>query len=249
MYEGRYVYCIIPGGETRSYGGIGIGNRGDEVYTVNYRDLSAVVSATPVVEYEPCEENVLAHEGVVEELLKETTVLPLKFSTVFSSEEQLKAALWRLYPQLKSELSRLEGKVEVGVKAFWEPEFAMKEIQESNSEVARLQRRITETPGGLTATHRLRAELNMLVSRILNERAEEYSAEIFNAFKAHAENARLNKPVGHMVLNGAFLVGRDKVVGFSEVFRSVQGMYEGRGLKLTISGPWPPYNFVTLRYE
>src|SRR5918999_1782163 len=38
--EGKYVYCIIETKEPRSFGPIGIGGRGDEVYTV-HRDVLA----------------------------------------------------------------------------------------------------------------------------------------------------------------------------------------------------------------
>jgi len=36
--EGVYVYCIIESTEPQTFGGIGIGGRGDEIYTVHYRD-------------------------------------------------------------------------------------------------------------------------------------------------------------------------------------------------------------------
>src|SRR5919107_92212 len=42
--EGKYVYCIIETTEQRSFGPIGIGGRGDEVYTVHHDGLAAVVS-------------------------------------------------------------------------------------------------------------------------------------------------------------------------------------------------------------
>jgi len=41
---GVYVYCIIESEEPRTFGKIGIGGRSDEVFTVHYRDLAAVVS-------------------------------------------------------------------------------------------------------------------------------------------------------------------------------------------------------------
>ena len=40
--EGKYVYCIIESKEPRSFGPIGIGGRGDEVYTVHHDGLAAV---------------------------------------------------------------------------------------------------------------------------------------------------------------------------------------------------------------
>jgi len=62
--EGKYVYCIIETGEPRSFGPMGIGGRGDDVYTVNYRGLAAVVSNTSLMVYDPTRENVFAHEQV-----------------------------------------------------------------------------------------------------------------------------------------------------------------------------------------
>src|ERR1043165_1435179 len=51
--EGKYVYCIIESKEPRSFGPIGIGGRGDEVYTVHHDGLAAVVSRTAIQAYEP----------------------------------------------------------------------------------------------------------------------------------------------------------------------------------------------------
>ena len=41
--EGKYVYCIIETNEPRSFGPMGIGGRGDDVYTVHHKGLAAVV--------------------------------------------------------------------------------------------------------------------------------------------------------------------------------------------------------------
>ncbi|MDT5295306.1 MAG: hypothetical protein QOJ76_2186, partial [Acidobacteriota bacterium] len=64
--EGKYVYCIIESKEPRSFGPIGIGARGDEVYTIHHDGMAAVVSNTPIQVYDPTRENVFAHEQVNE---------------------------------------------------------------------------------------------------------------------------------------------------------------------------------------
>src|SRR5919206_5023686 len=64
--SGIYVYSIIECTEPRGFGRIGIGGRGDDVYTVHYKDLAAVVSRTPLVVYDPTRDNALAHEHVNE---------------------------------------------------------------------------------------------------------------------------------------------------------------------------------------
>src|SRR3954465_7840203 len=87
--EGKYVYCIIESEPTRAFGRIGIGGRQDEIYTIHHGDLAAVVSDTPVVVYDPTRENVLAHERVNEAVMREFTVIPMSFGTVFRTEEDV----------------------------------------------------------------------------------------------------------------------------------------------------------------
>src|SRR5436853_5086056 len=71
--EGKYVYCIIETAVPRSFGPMGIGGRGDDVYTVHHQGLAAVVSNTPIVVYDPTRENVFAHEQVNEAVMREFT--------------------------------------------------------------------------------------------------------------------------------------------------------------------------------
>ena len=82
---GKYVYCIIRSERQRDFGAIGIGG-GQKVETVAFKDLAAVVSDTPIVIYDPTRENVLAHEFVNETVMREHTVIPMSFGTVFRSE-------------------------------------------------------------------------------------------------------------------------------------------------------------------
>src|SRR5205085_8245244 len=85
---GKYVYCIIRSDRQHDFGSIGIGG-GQRVMTVAYRDLAAVVSDTPIVIYDPTRENVLAHEFVNETVMREFTVIPMSFGTVFRSEDDV----------------------------------------------------------------------------------------------------------------------------------------------------------------
>src|SRR5436190_11639877 len=87
--EPKYVYCIIETSDPCSFGRIGIGGRGDEVYTIHHDGLAAVVSDTLTVLFDPTRENVLTHEHVNETVIKEFTVIPMSFSTVFRTEEDV----------------------------------------------------------------------------------------------------------------------------------------------------------------
>src|SRR6185503_6568282 len=85
---GKYVYCIVRSDRQRDFGAIGIGG-GQRVFTVAFQDLAAVVSDTPIVIYDPTRDNVLAHEFVNETVMKEFTVIPMSFGTVFRSEDDV----------------------------------------------------------------------------------------------------------------------------------------------------------------
>src|SRR6267378_2379316 len=81
--RGKYVYCIIQTTEPRRFGHIGIGAEPAEVHTVNFKDIAAVVSDTPLEVYDATRENVLAHERVNETVMRDYTVIPMSFGTVF----------------------------------------------------------------------------------------------------------------------------------------------------------------------
>ncbi|HEY9503682.1 MAG TPA: GvpL/GvpF family gas vesicle protein, partial [Pyrinomonadaceae bacterium] len=118
--EGKYVYCIIETSEPRSFGSMGIGGRGDEVYLIRHRGLAAVVSNTPLVVYDPTRENVFAHEQVNETVMREFTVLPMAFGALFRTEDDIIELIRGTYDALRDVLAKMEGKVEFGLKVNWD---------------------------------------------------------------------------------------------------------------------------------
>ncbi|MCU1308131.1 MAG: Gas vesicle synthesis GvpLGvpF, partial [Acidobacteriaceae bacterium] len=68
--EGRYVYGIIQGNQQATFGKTGMGGAGESVYSVHHGDVAAVVSKTSVFIFDPTRENALAHEHVIETVMK-----------------------------------------------------------------------------------------------------------------------------------------------------------------------------------
>src|SRR5215213_5654865 len=56
-HEGKYVYCIIKTQRPLAFGRLGIGPDPSQTHTVNYRDIAAVVSNTPMVVQDPTRDN------------------------------------------------------------------------------------------------------------------------------------------------------------------------------------------------
>src|SRR3982074_3407103 len=119
MGEGKDVYCIIRLDRAREFGEIGIGG-GARVYTVTHNDLAAVVSDTPIVIYDPTRENVLAHEFVNETVMREFTLIPMSFGTVFRSEKDVLALLKSTYQAFTDVLEKMQDKIEFGLKILWD---------------------------------------------------------------------------------------------------------------------------------
>src|SRR5438270_11439365 len=118
--EGRYVYGIIAGREALTFGKMGLGGQGEMVYAVNHGDISAVVSRTSVFIFDPTRENALAHEHVIESVMKSHTIIPMSFGTVFRTDDDIKEVLRSIYPSLKDVLEQMSGKVEFGLKVTWD---------------------------------------------------------------------------------------------------------------------------------
>ena len=116
MKEGKYIYCIIGAGVTKTFGSQGIGGRGDELYTICFDNIAAVVSNSPIINYSVSRENMLAHEKAIEEVMKEYTVLPVRFATIAEDEEKVKKILEKEYDRFKGLLNKIEGKKELGLK-------------------------------------------------------------------------------------------------------------------------------------
>jgi hypothetical protein len=245
--EGKYVYCIIESREPRSFGPVGIGGRGDEVYTVHHEGLAAVVSNTPLQVYDPTRENVFAHEQVNETVMRDFTVLPMAFGVMFRTEEDIVELMRGTADALRDVLAKMEGKVEFGLKVNWDREQVIAEIERESEEIRNLKEQITSRAAG--STYFARMQLGRLVEQALSEKSEAYVREIYAGLREAAVASRANKPIGDkMIMNVAFLVERDREEEFDLKVKEIAARYE-RKLSFKYTGPWPPYNFVHIRLK
>lgn len=248
MDLGVYVYCIIESAQPRTFGRIGIGGHGDEVYTLPYNDLSAVVSHTPLIVYDPTRENALAHEHVNEVMIElGFTPVPMSFGTLFKTEQDTLEFLKLTYNALRDVLQKMKDKLEFGLSVNWKREEVLAELQRENEELRRLKDEIVNNR--LSSTYFARMQLGRLVEKALADRSESYVRAVYDHLAGAAIASRSNKPIGDkMIMNAAFLVERDKAKAFDEKVQEIAQQYEGK-LSFRYTGPWPPYNFVTIRLQ
>jgi hypothetical protein len=245
--RGKYVYCIIESDTPRSFGRIGIGGRSDDVYTIHYGGLAAVVSDTPVQPYDPTRENALAHEHVNDTVMQEFTVIPMSFGTVFVSEENVVEFLKDTADALRDVLVKMKDKIEFGLKVNWDPVLVRQVVEQEREDIRRLKEEIASNR--LASTYFARMQLGILVEAAMGEKSEGYVREIYDQLRDCAIASRHNKPIGEkMILNAAFLIEREKADAFDQKVQEIAKRYEGK-LRFNYTGPWPPYNFVNIRLK
>lgn len=113
--EAKYLYCIIPDNKEKSFGNIGINDK--EVYTIPYRKVAAIVSDSPMKDYETTEDNIRKHETILRQIMKEHTIVPAEFSTVIKNERILTHLLKKAYDPARECLKLVDNMAELGVKA------------------------------------------------------------------------------------------------------------------------------------
>ena len=245
--EGKYVYCIIKSETDRDFGPIGIGGESSRVYTVQHRDLAAVVSDTPIKIYDPTRENVLAHELVNETVMREYTVIPMSFGTIFRTKDDIVELLKSTYRAFDDVLEKMRDKIEFGLKVLWDRDRVVSMLEEDDEEIHRLKQEITSNEQ--SSTYFARMQLGRLVESGLEEAANSYVMDIHQSLKPYAIASRSNKPIGdRMILNAAYLVDRSAEQEFDEAVKSLSRKYE-EVLSFKYTGPWPPYNFVNIKLK
>ena len=246
--EGKYLYGVIATNEERNFGPIGIGGRGDEVGTIAYRDLSGVISNSPMARYVVSKENLMAHQRVLERIMKEYTVLPARFCTIAVNAEDIRRLLERRYRELSHLLRDMDNKIELGVKALWrDMGLIFQEIVDENGEIKRLKEEIALTPR--RQTHAQRIAIGRMVQAALEAKKEQEAEEILRVLRRLAAEHHLNRTVGdRMLLNAAFLVDRGREKEFDDLMERLDLQRRAR-IKFAYVGPVAPYNFVNITLQ
>src|SRR5512138_2206666 len=206
--RGKYVYCIIQASEPLRFGPLGIGVEPAEVHTVNYRDIAAVVSDTPIEVHDPTRENVLAHERVNETVMRKHTVIPMSFGTIFKTREDIVELLRSAAEAFGDVLNKMQNKLEFGLKVLWDRDQAIREVENEDEDISRLKKEISGQKG---PTYFARMQYGRLVDAALQSRSERYVSEILDELRDVSVASRINKPIGDkMIMNAAFLISRDR---------------------------------------
>lgn len=194
------------------------------------------------------EEKVRLHQELLQQIMKERTIIPMKFGTIFQSQERVLAILEEQREHFQTLLKNLSGNVEWGVKGYYRRE-EMHEYLRSGEGSSKLGQGST----GLGKAYLLRKK----IEEELDSRAADYSRKIgeeaYRRFCVYSARSTLNKLLNRNItgreeelfFNGAFLVALTFQESFLNTAEKFNREFGAQGVFVEVSGPWPPYSFVT----
>ncbi|HVB21263.1 MAG TPA: GvpL/GvpF family gas vesicle protein [Ktedonobacteraceae bacterium] len=251
MRNGIYIYGVIATSSMQDFGAIGIGNKPTKVWTIGCKDVAAVVSASPLVVYnslaqEKTVKDLVIHQFVIEKVMEQFTIIPLKFGTMVKTEEEAITFLEKGYPLLSSELGKMEGNIELDVVATWELPKVLRTVVRDSHLIQNKQKEIALKD---TASVEDKVALGQLVEQALQARKADNYELMLQTLKERATDVCLHDLANdEMIFNAAFLLKKKDEESFTELVHALDQKLEDT-VKFRVIGPLPLYSFSTILFE
>jgi hypothetical protein len=223
----RLVYCIFDGNSGQAAAAAG---------TFHIRapnGLVAVVACEAAPDSPPDTDSLLAFAGVVRTLHVSHDVIPLRYGCVMASEESVVRLLEENGPGYAALLEELHGMSEMGIRLLCQSAdntAVVSSLSPGAGYLASLRARhgfMGKGPGNVPVPEHVDAA----------DRIADLLAENFTAQRRDYAPATGNSTLVSLY----FLVPRAGTFEFIEKVRA----FSLSGIKILVSGPWPPYNFAT----
>lgn len=228
---------------------------------VNRAGLTALASRVPLADYS--EEALSArledatwtalramrHERVVEFMARTSSVVPLRFGTIYLTCAAIEEMLDEKREELLSIIERLRGREEWGVNVYCDRRKLLENIVSLSPRLRALEdEAVRATPGQCYLMRKkieamradeARAEIKRVSCRIEERLSEESDgAARLRVLKDEATEH------GETVAKFAFLVSRERFNDFRAAAEKLADENIQAGFKLELTGPWPAYNFT-----
>lgn len=235
--KGKYIYGIINSKER---------NSGDSL--IAYRDLAAIIREAEFRDYEtlPREEvieELISHQQMIEKIMEQFTVLPVKFGTILKDEEEVRTVLAKGYSFLRDTLLKMEDKIELDLVCLWNEQKAAQTAYQESKRVQSLQEELAKKGN---AAYEDKIALGKEIAKFLSKKREKLSSQILGVLKKVASGSCSHTLADvNMLLNQAFLVERENEGRFNHSLNQLDSKFADL-INFRLVGPLPPYSFATV---
>lgn len=249
-----YCYGVVEENVDMNWLGLESGR----IHLIPFKDIIAVVSEVSEEKFSQeaidkdikdmkwLTENGQIHEAVVDSVMQKTTIIPMKFCTIFKTKETLINMLEEKYADIKFNLSNLKDKVEIGVKVYFDTSKLKEKIKQESDELKELEQEADKKKPG--AAYFDKQKIDILLREKVQQRLAKDGKDIFEKIKVRAidskQNDLLNKKVTNkdMLLNAVFLIDKSELDEFKAGVDNIKSTFPS--MEFEIWGPFPAYNFI-----
>ncbi|ARI76456.1 GvpL/GvpF family gas vesicle protein [Halobacillus mangrovi] len=245
--NGVYVFCCIHVEDEKDFGSVHFEGEDRPIFTVSYKDAAMVAIEAPIKIYHPKKDNLMKHQQVISNVMEnENAVVPISFGNVFQSLEDTEVLLKNLYPQLAKLFPEVSNKIEIGLKVVGKKEWLENQVEQNEGVMKQKQNVANKSEA---AGYFDRIKLGEMAQNFFNKLKKEVEHDIHESLTKLSVSAKSNETLGEkMLLNGAYLIDRDKEEAFDKKVNDLHERWKGK-VDFKYTGPWPAYNFINIKLK
>ena len=214
------------------------------IEAINSNGLIVLSSATDLDEIMATRRNMLAHTRVLEQAMAFGPILPFSFGTVVDDMASVEALIAIGQDAFMKDLTALEGRMEIGLRASWDEKRIFTEIVDEDPDLRALALQVRTKPAA--DTYHTKIELGQRAEKLMASKREEEGEALHKLASQFAIDLRRHKTSADMVvLDAAYLIDNSKEAELLAALEALDAQATGR-LTLKIISPAPPYNFVSM---
>src|SRR5690242_16436620 len=240
-----YVYGVMRGSLAGVFGAGGVGTPSAPVRTVEACGLSAIVSDVSGTWRAAGRADAERHDRILARLAQRHTVVPLRFGTVLASDADIREHLLEGHAgHIASLLDRLEGRVQMSVKAYYLDQALLRAVLLRHPQLKQRSDALEGRP--VVATQSERIALGRDVADAVQEQRELDQHELLAELADTAEDTRLDAPASdRQALALQLLVEERRRPRLDAVVQRLSHTHRDR-FAFRYVGPIPPYSFCDL---
>jgi len=185
--------------------------------------------------------------------MKFGTVIPVKFGTIFNTKASLKKFITDYSDSLIENFHFVKEKKEWSAKIYCNRKVLCEHMDELSEEIAELEKTIMASSPG--KAYLLKGKKTELVENEMDKICSEYGQKYYDEFNNLSESTNIDNLLPKeysgrqdtMILNATFLVSENKSFDFINTVSKLAKESANLGFCVEATGPWPPFNFISIK--
>jgi hypothetical protein len=179
--------------------------------------------------------------------MEECDLLPMRFGVISGGPKAVRGLLAKNRDAIASQLQRVAGKVEMGLKVGWDVPNIFEYMISIHPELMAARERLLNPQRGPTQEEKI--QVGLLFEDLLTSDRERHTKRVERALKPACSEIKRNKcREEREVMNLACLVGRAVLPAFEDAVLKAAGLFDDNFI-FDYNGPWAPHNFAEVEVQ